>query len=394
MSDQPPPVPREHTDATRTFPCSACGGQLVFDIASQKMRCPSCGTYSSIKTPSTRVRSHDLQPAMQRLVGAEREYGTPAVIGRWETVCQSCGGTTVFTDSLTATNCPYCATPIQRTDVHDAPARLPVDGMLPFRVDRDQARGIVEKWVAKRWFAPTDFKRYRRIGTFSSLYTAYFSYDAETDTWYEAERGDRIRVRTGTGSNARYETQTRWHRVSGKVYNNFADLTVLANDGTALNRTRITALEPWPIEQATAYSPQYIAGHFCRSYDHDAAAALPEAKEKMEATIQQAIRADIGGDVQRVHRFRTNWSYLGFKHLLLPIWLLTVAFDGRLFQVYINGVTGKVAGDRPWSAAKIGATVAAVLVAIAVALLLVQHSQDPGSAPSYQPTYQSGYRGG
>lgn len=376
MTDQP-------TADTRTYPCAACGGQLVFDIASQKMRCPSCGNCTAISAPTTRVRSHPLQPAMQRLVGAEREYGVPSVVGRWEVVCQNCGGTTVFTDSLTATKCPYCATPIQRADVHDAPARLPVDGLLPFRVDQRQARELIETWVAKRWFTPTDFKRYRRIGTFSSLYTAYFSYDAETDTWYEAERGDRIQVRAGKDSygNVQYKTETRWHRASGKVYNNFADLTVLANDGTALNRTRIKALEPWPVERATAYSPQYIAGHFCRSYDKDAAQALPEAKEKMESTIQQAIRADIGGDVQRINRFRTNWSYLGFKHLLLPIWLLTVAFDGRLFQVYINGVTGKVAGDRPWSAAKILLAIAAVLAVIATAVLLFHYSQDPGSAP-------------
>ena len=50
----------------------------------------------------------------------------------------------------------------------------------------------------------------------------------------------------------------------------------------------------------------------------------------------------------------TNFQSLTFKHLLLPIWLLTVMYQGQPFQVYINGVTGEVHGERPYSKVKIG----------------------------------------
>lgn len=358
------------TELTRTYPCSACGGQLGFDIASQKLRCPHCGNYSEITAANVAVRSRELHAAMTELRALQSAQAGPQLTGQREVVCQNCGGHTAFTGSLTATRCPYCATPIQRDDVHNAPTRLPVDGVVPFRVDETQARQLIESWVARRWFAPTDFKKYRRVGALSSLYTAYFTYDADTHTYYEGERGDEYQVRVGTDEDGdpEYETRIHWHHVSGEVSNDFADLPVLANDN--LKREWIRALEPWPVEQARAYSPEFVAGHLCRTYDNDAEQSLPEAQQRMEQAIENTVRSDIGGDHQRVHDLQTQWNYLGFKHLLLPIWLLTVMYNDKPFQVYINGLTGQVAGDRPWSKIKIAVAIAAtVLVIIAVVIV-------------------------
>ena len=325
---------------------------------------------------------------MQQLKELQRRQEGPNVTGMREVKCQNCGGETEFAGSLTATKCPYCATPIQRDDVHNAPARLPVDGVLPFRVDEKQARQLIEKWVTKRWFAPNDFKKYREVGAFSSLYTAYFTYDANTATQYEGERGiDReVRVGTDNDGNAIYETQTTWYRVSGQVSNEFADLPVLANDSESLKRKRIKELEPWPLEQARSYSGEFVAGHLCRTYDKDAEQALPEAKQEMEKAIDRTVRSDIGGDRQRVHGLRTAWNYLGFKHLLLPIWLLTVVYMNRPFQVYINGLTGEVQGDRPWSKVKLAvAIICAVLLVILIIAIWAyfhSHGHHSGRAPS------------
>ena len=368
------PAMFHQTERTRTYPCASCGGQLNFDIASQKLRCPDCGNYYDITAPHSPVKSRELRGAMQQLKELQRSQQGPDVSGLREVACQNCGGTTEFAGTLTATKCPYCATPIQRDDVHNAPTRLPVDGVVPFRVDGKQAREIIEKWVTKRWFAPTNFKKYREIGAFSSLYTAYFTYDADTDTQYEGERGEDHQVRVGTDDDgdAIYETQTFWYRVSGQVSNNFADLPVLANDSETLNRKRIKSLEPWPVHEARAYSGEFVAGHLCRTYDKDAEQALPEAKQEMEQAVERTVRSDIGGDRQRIHQLRTTWNYLGFKHILLPIWLLTVMYSNRPFQVCINGLTGEVAGDRPWSKVKLAVAITiAVLVVILVIAIFV-----------------------
>lgn len=89
----------------------------------------------------------------------------------------------------------------------------------------------------------------------------------------------------------------------------------------------------------------------------------------MENTIDHTVRADIGGDEQRVTSVNTRWFDMTFKHVLLPIWLLTVIYDGKPFQVCINGFTGEVQGRRPFSKVKIAAAVTAVVLLLILGLM-------------------------
>lgn len=348
------------TEQTRTYPCHQCGGELLFDIAGQQLKCPNCGnTQAIIENRGRVVVAHDLGAvAPRRFVGLRAK----------EIVCQNCGGHTTFTGSLTATRCPYCATPIQRDDVHDAPDRLPVDAILPFRVDEKTGRELVERWIHSRWFAPTEFKKYKETGSFSSVYVAYFTFDTRAETDYAGERGHEYTVTVGSGENRRQEVRVDWRPVRGHVTNVFDDLPVLANDG--LDTDKVVALEPWPTERAEPFSAEYVAGHLSRTYDHSAPDCFEVAKTRMVGEIDATVRADIGGDRQRVHHQRTGWFDVRFKHLLLPIWLLTVVHQGKPFQVCINGVTGEVRGRRPVSTVKvIAAIVLAVVVLVGIYLL-------------------------
>ncbi|MEO6956228.1 MAG: hypothetical protein ABI137_05735 [Antricoccus sp.] len=299
---------------------------------------------------------HDLRRAMA-ITNA-----SPHLAGK-EIVCQNCGGRTVFSGSITATKCPYCATPIQRNDVQNAPARLPIDGVLPFQVSEDAGRKVIEDWINNRWFAPNEFQKYRELGSFSSVYASYFTYDADTETEYSGQRGDSYTVTVGSGDNEHTETRIDWTYRSGIVQNTFDDVAELANTG--FDPKRIRDLEPWPTQRATPYTPEFLAGHLARTYDKDAEAVLPSAKSRMEAEITQTVRSDIGGDEQRISHLNTAWHSLTYKYVLLPIWLLTVIYQGHAFQVFINGITGEVQGDRPYSKIKIAfATILALIVVI------------------------------
>jgi DNA-directed RNA polymerase subunit RPC12/RpoP len=355
------------TEDTRTYPCLQCGGPLEWHIGQQVLKCPFCGNEQEVLDPDIEVVEHDLLEAMAALDIGATATG-PQVDGQKEVVCQSCGGHTTFTGTLTATRCPYCATPIQRDDVHAAPARLAVDGILPFTVDRPAAEAAIEAWINSRWFAPKEFKEYATTGSFNSVYCAYFTYDASTTTRYTGRRGDHYTVVVGSGENRRTETRTRWSHAAGTVRNRFDDLPMCANEG--LDRRHVDALEPWPTTEARPFNPEYLAGHLSRTYDHDVKTCFGPAKERMEDEIRHTVHMDIGGDVQQITSMGVHYEGLAYKHLLLPVWLLTVVHGGEPFQVFINGVTGEVHGQRPYSALKIALAVIAVVVLAVVAYLV------------------------
>jgi hypothetical protein len=42
-----------------------------------------------------------------------------------------------------------------------------------------------------------------------------------------------------------------------------------------------------------------------------------------------------------------------FKHILVPVWLVSYTFGSSSFQTVVNGYTGETAGDRPISWVKV-----------------------------------------
>ena len=353
------------TEQTRTYPCPNCGGSLIFDADAQAMKCPNCGSQVPISpqfAQPARIAKRDLETAMRQLAALQANAAT-RVSPEKEVVCQSCGGHTVFTGTMTTVRCPFCNTPIQRDDVQDAPTRLPIDGVLPLQISEKVASEKIEAWINSRRFAPNAFKKYRTLGSFSSIYLPYFSYDAQTTTRYTGMRGIH---RTETYRDSEGKTQTRivtdWYPASGVVNNAFEDVTGHASTG--LDDNKVTELEPWPMQISRPYSPEFVAGHLSRTYDLDANQVFGgRVRPRMEGVIDMTIRSDIGGNEQRITSRDTRWLALAFSQLALPVWMLTVTFKEKPFNVVINGITGEVQGQRPWSWIKI---TLAILLTVAV----------------------------
>ncbi len=389
MSQQPPtgapgPIPNPGplqdpamlhvTEQTRTYPCPNCGGTLAYDPEPAALKCLSCGTVvpvaSDVAHPDV-IAKRDLASTMADLARLQANAKT-RVTGDKEVVCQNCGGRIMFSGTLTAVRCPFCNTPIQRNDVQDSPTRLPIDGVLPLRISERDARQRIEQWINSRRFAPNAFKKYRELGSFTSIYLPYFSYDAATTTRYTGMRGV---YRTETYRDSEGRTQTRtvtdWYPAAGVVNNQFEDVTGHASTG--LDDQKITELEPWPMDWSHTYSPQFVAGHLSRTYDQDATEVFQERVEpRMESVIDSTIRADIGGNVQQIHSRDISWLMVRFCQLALPIWMLAVTYRQQPFQVAINGITGEVQGRRPWSAVKITLAVIAGLLLVALFFWLYQ----------------------
>jgi len=84
----------------------------------------------------------------------------------------------------------------------------------------------------------------------------------------------------------------------------------------------------------------------------------------MDRVIARDVRFDIGGDRQRIHDIDTAVGAVTFKHVLLPVWLAAYKYRGETYRFVVNGRTGRVQGERPWSAWKIAiAVVLGLLVA-------------------------------
>jgi hypothetical protein len=63
-----------------------------------------------------------------------------------------------------------------------------------------------------------------------------------------------------------------------------------------------------------------------------------------------------------------------FKHILLPVWLAAYKYRGKSYRFVVNGRTGRVQGERPYSAIKIAfAVIAGLIIAAGVGFLYAQN---------------------
>jgi hypothetical protein len=90
----------------------------------------------------------------------------------------------------------------------------------------------------------------------------------------------------------------------------------------------------------------------------------------MEEVIRGDVRADIGGDHQRIQSLNTTRSSITYKHVLLPMWICSYRYKDKIYRFLVNARTGEVQGQRPWSRVKIAlAVITAAVVAYGVYVL-------------------------
>ena len=247
--------------------------------------------------------------------------------------------------------------------------------LLPFAVDREAAGRALREWTKGRWFAPNDLREVAESGA-GSVYVPHWLISAHARTSYRGERGDHYQdtvTKTETDADGRTTTRseqvrkTRWSSRSGVVTRTFEHLLVT---GTDEDGPRLAKLRPWPLAELVAARWPDAAEHHLMPCRVDPLEAVARARKSVEPTVRRDCRRDIGGDDQRVHRVETVFEHVRQSLVLLPMWRVEYRHRGRTFSVLVNGGTGAVVGDRPYSVPKI---VAAVLAVLAVAGLVAAY---------------------
>jgi DNA-directed RNA polymerase subunit RPC12/RpoP len=348
----------------QSYPCESCGAVVEFAPTAGALKCPYCGHERAVVPAAREVREHPIEELA--LLSAKPRS---AVVGH-AFVCPGCGARTE-TDDLSA-RCQFCATVL----VADAEQteRITPEAVVPFGLNRDDARERLREWTSSRWFAPGTLKKVTEAETFKGSYLPHWTFDAATASHYEGQRGQHYyttETYTATENGqqvtrTREVRHTRWFHASGDVWRDFDDVLVPATE--RVSGKQLDKLNPWPLQEARPYQADFLAGFQTVRYDVEPERGLDTAKQRMAKTIRSDCRADIGGDEQRVTSVDTRYADVTFKLMLLPVWFLTYLHAGKSWQVMVNARTGEVIGDRPYSAAKI--TAAAVVLAVVVAVIV------------------------
>jgi predicted RNA-binding Zn-ribbon protein involved in translation (DUF1610 family) len=351
------------------FPCNQCGALLTYKPGTQRQACQYCGQENEIESKIDVVQEYDLHHALTLLARAKPVSAVQQI------TCEVCGAGFKFAESVHAGTCPFCGTDII-AEITDARPISP-KSLLPFNIDEQEAKKQFKSWLKKLWFVPQKIKKYADAeASFQGIYIPYWTYDSHTETLYQGARG-KIQyisesVRTYKGRHSVWSTReipkVDWTPVQGKVPRFFDDLLVGADK--SLPRQILEQLEPWDLENLVPYNESYLSGFTSKFYEVGIDEGFDEAKHKMDLLIYHEIANDIGGDEQRIDRFHTQHHDTTYKHCLLPVWSAAYRYRNKTYRVIINGRTGKVQGERPYSKRKIYLVLAGILLLVGFFMLV------------------------
>ena len=339
------------------FRCKNCGGMMRFDPKSGNLKCENCETEEELPKVFTHKR-HDINDYEKRIKNKITEEKTIVQ-------CSSCGAMVEMGPLETSKKCPYCDTNIVLSE--KVVSVLEPDGIRPFLVDKREIGNLFSNWIKRRWFAPNVLKNLYQSGKVTGIYLPYWSFDNSADSEYTAQGGiDRTETYEEDGK-TKTRIVTDWYYVSGEVENKFRNVIMRAS--RTLNDRLLKSLGGFNVENTINFDSRYLSGYNSEIFKISMRQGYEEAKVKMEDEIYNTISSDVLRRYDRVRdiRYSVYWNDEYYRLLLLPVYSMSYSFNGKSYQIVINGENGKIVGEYPKSAVKIAIVV--ILAVLALGLL-------------------------
>jgi hypothetical protein len=351
--------------ALQKYPCAACGAQAEWNPGRHLLVCPFCGTSTPFHvSPDGTIVEHDLAKALREIPDGERGWLTE----KRTVKCQSCQAVSVFDPGRVGQNCDFCGSPAL-VDYETIKAPIRPQSLLPFKVAESQVREQIRRWYASKWLAPNRLERMALLDRVRGVYIPYWTFDAHVVCPWQAEAGHYYYTTESYRNNqGRQQTRqvrhVRWEPASGEIRHFFDDEPVPGTHG--ISHRLLQQVEPFPTAELVPYGTAFLSGFVVEQYQLVLLEASQQSETAMTRQLYEMCAAQVPGDTHRNLNIQPVFSARTFKHVLVPVWLLSYTYGNRAWQVVVNGYTGRMAGDYPKSPWKI-----ALLVILAIIIVLL-----------------------
>lgn len=337
--------------------CDNCGGNMIFDPATQCLKCEHCGSLRDF-SKNADVKEIEIENALMEAEKWDREASAYR--------CENCGAVVILASGETATKCPYCNTAhiVKSSEF----AGLKPNCVYPFTITRDKAVEKAKEWAKKRIFAPKKFKKSLKAENVTGIYEPCFTFDSTTYSSYSGRIGKNRTRTVGSGKNRRTETYTEWRNISGTFTEAFDDVMVSA--GNSYGQNTLEKLMPFDYGTIKVYEQKYLTGFMAHRHEKDVPTAWENAKSIIDKKLKSDILDQYDYDVIGYINVSTTHENVTYKYVLLPVYTLNFKYKNKIYAIFVNGNTGKVTGKTPVSPLRVGILVLIILAVIAGAAYL------------------------
>ncbi len=255
--------------------------------------------------------------------------------------CPACGAEMITDQTTVASFCYYCHNPVVLSG--RLSRDLLPDLVIPFSVDRSEAKKLFLNFFQRRKFIPKEFFDYKQMDHLTGVYFPYWVYEVYMRGSMKA-KGIKNRVwRRGK----REFREIRFYEVerSGGI-----QLGNIARP--ALNKASYELIKdvlPYRLEDAKPFHFDFLSGVFAEKGDIDKDQIREKLERDGEKYADDMLR-ESANNYETITDMETCYSNKKDKlsSILFPVWTLT--YHGKNNSTYyysMNGQTKKVYGKLP-----------------------------------------------
>ena len=339
-SDVPDPFGRNQKKtedeqlSAESVKCPSCASNIFYQPEMQGMVCRNCG---NVYNPSTLEKIGSLGYSIEHDYTSDIEISDDDK-NRHEIVCDSCGATMIADENMMSTMCPFCGSPaiISRRMTRE----FKPDYIIPFRIDKPTAEANMKKWLNSRRYTPMGFKSRSKLTKMMAFYVPFWILDCEVHSDV-----------CGTGKIIN-GMDTKIYEVNGKA--TYYVKGVPFDASLKIANKLMEAIEPFDYSEMVKFDNRYLQGFCADKYDQRPTEIMERFVKRFDR-FSQEYNGRLGENYDsfepRTEKNFTWMSDLNIKYCLMPVWFMTVEFEGRQYQFAVNGQTGEASGQAPTTSA-------------------------------------------
>lgn len=310
--------------------CLNCGAELRFDIRSQCLLCPSCGTKE--------------QPQTYSAFG-DYAYESPSAADQVDAIlysCPQCGGSIYTTSESVNGFCSYCGANVM---LESRFVRMKAPRYVaPFRIDKEDCKQRYLEYAKKAFFAPDEFKDPKYLDRFRGIYMTYWGYNVDVEGFLYLDGIKEF-------NRLPYHI-TEFYKCMGWVHAEYRGIFYDASSSFEDHYSEQIA--PFNYHAMVDFNPAYLSGFYADlpdlDYDVYEENAIAIGKDNLfHSPLLRRNYPDMKFDEGQKERFRETMDTRcsAVYTVFFPIWFLSYRRSDDVAYAVVNGQTGRLVSDLP-----------------------------------------------